>query len=242
MHHNTSTNINPHDAEEASVLASLRALLPERRLQLPEALRLAELQANRLLELRGITDIPVPLEIVSTLPRIVIRASAQLQQHGASGASGWSKRLRCWFILVNPEEPPTRQRFTVLHEYKHIIDHYHPGLARPLPATVYGLRPAEYVAEFFAGCVLMPRRWLKAAYGDGIQRIADLAELFDVSPRAMEVRLSQLGLTDQSNQPEPHTTRYRVQPQGRRPLAWTRFQRPLSQAWMTTPTEGETTV
>jgi hypothetical protein len=39
----------------------------------------------------------------------------------------------------------------------HIIDHYHPGLGGYLPQTIYGLTPVEYVAEYFAGCVLMPK-------------------------------------------------------------------------------------
>jgi Zn-dependent peptidase ImmA (M78 family) len=131
----------------------------------------------------------------------------------ASGSSCWDNQRKAWVISVNPDEPRTRQRFTLMHEYKHIVDHYHPGLGGRLPATVYGLDPVEYVAEYFAGCVLMPKRWIKAAYYDGIQGVADLAELFDVSVRAMEVRLSQLGIVARndvstgSSQP-----RFRMQP------------------------------
>jgi len=218
----------PTNQEGTSVLASLRALMPDRPLQLAEALKLAELQANRLLRLRGVDDLPVPTKVVSGLPRIIIEPDPELPAQAASGASDWDSHRRAWVISINPSEPATRQRFTVLHKYKHILDHYRPRLARPLPATVYGLDPVEYVADYFAGCVLMPKRLVKAAYFDGIQRASDLAELFDVSPRAMQVRLDQLGLTRVSDEPPAQAPRSRSRPPVRRPGTPARYHRPLS--------------
>lgn len=177
--------------QRPSVLASLRDILPPRLLMLPEALRMAELQANRLLELNGVHDAPVPTEIVSGLPRIVIAYDLDMP---VSGASTWDAKRKCWVITLHATEPDTRHRITLLHEYKHIIDHGHAGLLAPLGQTYFGLTPVEYVAEYFAGCVLMPKRLVKRAWGEGVQRTEDLAELFDVSPRAIEVRLLQLGL------------------------------------------------
>jgi hypothetical protein len=58
MHHNT--NIENTHSEQPSVLASLRSLFPGRRLRFAEALRLAELQANRFLERSGVQAAPVP--------------------------------------------------------------------------------------------------------------------------------------------------------------------------------------
>lgn len=190
---------------ESTVLASLRALLPNRRLTIAEALRLAELQADRLLQLRGITEGPVPLAVVTELPRIAMAVDPALSGLSASGASHWDSARRCWCIAVNPDEPRTRQRFTALHEFKHILDHYHPGLLgraeRPMP----GGASAEHVADYFAGCVLVPKRWLRAAYFGGIQDVYQLAELFDVSARAVDVRLDQLGLRPLTD-PSPSTT------------------------------------
>lgn len=230
---NTTNSATPLGG--ASVLTTLRSLLPPRRLYLSEAMRIAELQAHRLLELRDVTDVPVPVEIVTELPRVVVEYDPDLPGHAASGSSAWDVPRRAWIIALNPDEPPTRQRFTVLHEYKHIIDHYHPGLGGRPPTTLYGLTPVEYVAEYFAGCVLMPRRLVKAAYYDGIQRLADLAELFDVSGRAMEVRLDQLGLADPKSRTlsGPKRSGYRPQP---KPWRGT-YRRPLSQAW--TPARPE---
>jgi len=233
MHDNTTTKTNtPASGGEASVLASLRGIMPARRLRLSEALLLAELQADRLLRLRHVTDIPVPVAVVTGLPKITVDRDPDLPRHAASGSSDWDSRRRAWVISVNPEEPLTRQRFTVLHEYKHIIDHYHPGLGGYLPGTVYGLAPVEYVAEYFAGCVLMPKRWLKAAFGSGIQHPAELAELFDVSARAIEVRLCQIGLTAPDER-APEIPRYRLQVRPRP----RRYYRPFSLNW--TPAAAE---
>src|SRR3954447_8257728 len=103
--------------EGRSVLASLRDLIPPRPLQFIEALRIAELQALRLLELTGVSDGPVPTEIVSELPRIEVLH----RNIPTSGLSYWDGQR--WLIAVNRTEPATRQRFTLFHEFKHIIDH-----------------------------------------------------------------------------------------------------------------------
>ncbi len=178
--------------ERTSVLANLRALLPNRRLRLHEALRLAELQANRLLTLRGSLDIPVSTEIVTNLPGIGIDYELDMP---ASGCSDWDSRHRQWVITLRAGEPDTRHRFTLLHEYKHIIDHGHAGITvAPSRASIN--RPAaETVADYFAASVLMPKRLIKAAYFGGTQTIETLADLFEVSQAAMHVRLAQLGLT-----------------------------------------------
>lgn len=175
--------------EGRSVLASLRAVIPTRPLEFMEALQIAELQANRLLELTETTDWPVPSAVITELPRIRI----EYRDLPASGLSFWNGRM--WVIRLNAAEPATRQRFTLLHEYKHIIDHgrttaLYTGSGRHSPD-----RQAEQAADYFAGCALMPKRLLKRAWGRGLQRPSVLAEHFGVSARAIDVRLIQLGLT-----------------------------------------------
>jgi Zn-dependent peptidase ImmA (M78 family) len=176
----------------ACVLASLRALAPTHPMTLDAALRLAERQANRLLQLCGGVTVPVPSTIITDQPRITVEHDPDLPAHAASGCSDWDRQRRTWVISLNPTEPRRRQRFTVLHEYKHIIDH--PGPAIRPSRYAYQRPVAEIVADYFAGCVLIPKRQLAAAYYDGIQRPADLAQLFDVSQEAILVRLTQIGL------------------------------------------------
>ena len=181
-----------YPAERTSVLANLRALLPNREIRLDEALRLAELQANRLLALQGATDAPVSSGIVTSLPGIAVDYDLDMP---ASGSSDWDSRHRQWVITLRASEPETRHRFTMLHEYKHIIDHGSLGITVNRDRFATGTFPAETVADYFAACVLMPKRLIKVAYFSGTQTIEALGELFEVSQAAMHVRLGQLGLT-----------------------------------------------
>ena len=207
-----------------SMLTALRSLIPNRQLTLGEALSIAELQANRLLELSHAEDIPVSSQVITDLPRVIIEHDTDLAGIAASGSSHWNWQRRSWIISLNPTEPATRQRFTLIHEYKHIIDHGSPGIR---PTSTLGRPAQEAVADYFAGCLLMPRRQLKNAYCDGIQRPVDLAELFDVSEAAMIVRLNQIGLTEPAPRNQPT---YRYQPRRRAAIRYYRSSSPDSSA------------
>jgi Zn-dependent peptidase ImmA (M78 family) len=159
-------------------------------LRFSEALRIAELQAAKLRQLTDVSDTAMPEEALAQLPRIEIRRAAL----PTSGMSYWDGNA--WVIAINDSEPEGRQRFTIFHEYKHILDHgrtdrLYRGSRNTDPAA-----QAEQVADYFAGCVLMPKRLMKRAWGEGIQTPAQVAQLFDVSTRAAEVRLAQLGLPE----------------------------------------------
>ena len=170
---------------ERGVLAILRSLMPRRLLTTREAQVVAELQANRLLELAGLPQAPVPNELITELPRIAVRLDPDLP---VSGCAQWVSGR--WLISLNASEPWTRQRFSLAHELKHVIDH--PGVN-----IVYaGDQQAEYLADYFAACLLMPRRYVRAVWYDGMQSLAALSEHFGVSERAMAVRLQYLGLRE----------------------------------------------
>lgn len=198
--------------ETRNVLTTLRSLAPSRTVSLSEALRIAELQANRLLLICGIQQTPVPTRVVSDLKRVSVEYDFDMPDQ-ASGASDWDNRRRRWVITINGHQPETRQRFTTLHEYKHIVDHGQPGLHDAGNRLYYGLPAAEFVADFFAGCLLMPRLLLKRTWGTGVQSVRDLAFRFDVSERAMEVRLRQVGFTPKTGRCRSGTsTTHRSQP------------------------------
>ena len=57
-------------------------------------------------------------------------------------------------------------------------------------------KQAEQAADYFAGCALMPKMLVNRAWTSGHQRPELLAAIFDVSARAAEVRLAQIGLTE----------------------------------------------
>lgn len=175
----------------AGVLASLRQRMPHRPLSLSESLRIAELQANVLLELTGIDSTPIDIELLQSLPRIQLTTEPDLP---VSGSALWTGGA--WLITLNADEPETRRRYSAFHELKHIIDH-------PLVDTIYrgdgritAEQQRERTADYFSACVLMPKRLVKRYWGEGHNRPDDLAAIFEVSEVAMRFRLDQLGLTE----------------------------------------------
>jgi Zn-dependent peptidase ImmA (M78 family) len=190
MHRRSTKNNNEN---EMSVLRVLRQLIPGRRLRVHEALRIAELQASHLLDLGGILDAPVVEHLVTTLPRIKVRY-ADLP---TSGMSYWDGSD--WIIGLNSTEPATRQRFTLMHEYKHIIDHGHHHLLYGGSTTRRAKERSEFAADHFAACVLMPRELVKRTWADGIRTAHETARHFEVSLRAAEKRLQHLGFLTEVN-------------------------------------------
>jgi Zn-dependent peptidase ImmA (M78 family) len=176
---------------QASVLYRLRRLAPRRPLTQFEAYRVAELQANRLLEWSGIDAPGTPSEIVSGLPFVHVQLRTDLP---VSGLTNWYKPR--WLVLLNSSEPIARRRFSLMHEFKHIIDH--DGIAYRYPKTSIDSseRRAELAADYFAACVLMPKSLVKRRYYAGLQDTAELAAEFGVSAVAMRYRLQQLRLID----------------------------------------------
>lgn len=166
-----------------STLSRLRALSPNVRLTRDDARVIAEQQANKLVELLG-ASAGIHESHIADLPRIrIIREALP-----TSGLSYWNGVE--WIIVLNESESPTRQRFSLLHEYKHVIDH---GQQQTLYASE---REAELAADYFAACVLMPKRDLKRVYCTVTQRVEALADYFGVSPSALRIRLEQTGLTE----------------------------------------------
>ncbi|MGH3426694.1 MAG: ImmA/IrrE family metallo-endopeptidase, partial [Mycobacteriales bacterium] len=78
-------------------------------------MRIAELQANHLLRHFQIETNSVPEEIVGQFPRIRIIRERSLP---VSGAAHWNGRY--WIITVSADEPFSRQRFSLMHEFKHV--------------------------------------------------------------------------------------------------------------------------
>ena len=98
-------------------------------------------------------------------------------------------------ISLNADEPPLRRRFSLFHEYKHIVDHPCREWLYPPHRRSSKVLP-EQLADYFAGSVLMPKRLLKRLYYEGHTDLDELSSIFMVSTRALEVRLHQLGLRD----------------------------------------------
>lgn len=168
-----------------STLSCLRALSPAVRLDRDDARVIAERQATKLIELLDAHD-GLREDHLAGLPRVRIVREAL----PTSGLSYWNGVE--WIIVLNEAESFERQRFSLLHEYKHIVDH---GQAGVLYANE---QEAERAADYFAGCALMPKRELKRVYCTITQHVQMLASYFGVSPAAIRVRLDQTGLVEPS--------------------------------------------
>lgn len=186
----TSISTN-RGSDTRSVLASLRALMPNRPLGFGESLRLAELQANRLLQRLGCQSPPFSESLIADLPRIDVRRCSMT----GSGQTAWSRGA--WRIRINGAHPLTRQRFTLAHEFKHILDaSVEDVIYAHLPKDMAREHQLEAICDAFAACLLMPKLWVKRAWAQGNQDLFGLAWRFEVSQQAMLIRLQTLGLVE----------------------------------------------
>ena len=142
----------------------LRDLVPIRPLTQLEALRIAELQANRLLKLALVSAPAVPDSVITDLPKIEVR---RLRPWPVAGCTDWIKST--WVIAINAADSPLRQRFTLAHEFKHILDDRFVDIIYPAVPSMSSSERAEKVCEYFAGCLLVPKMWLRRAWTSGIQ-------------------------------------------------------------------------
>lgn len=189
------------------IIKQLRSLMPVRPLEEYEARGIAERQAKRLLELLDQHEPGVNVGLIAEISRIHVGTAPRLKTPPRQGekrreVSGYSLlEDGIWLIMVNSTDSRTRRRFTLSHEFKHVLDDPFVEVAyKNLGANKEErARKIEQLCEYFAACVLMPRNWLKQAWASGIQNQALLAAMFDVSPRAMSVRLQQLGLVDRES-------------------------------------------
>lgn len=194
---------------QPSILTSLRRLIPNREVERYELRVVAEAQANKLLDALRRVDPHmegVTARHIGALPRIRVI----YDKLPVSGLSHWNGRE--WVIALNRNDTEAYQRFTLLHEFKHIIDHGATSrLYRDISrygTTITACQQAERLAGYFAACVLIPKRDLKRAWVSGVQRIDQLAEYFGVSESAMEIRLKETGLS-RAFDPDPELPRAR---------------------------------
>ena len=153
------------------------------------ALKVAEAQANRLLQLSGVDAPPVSEDTIAALPNIQIERVEHAQ---AQAAAEWSNGR--WLIILNGAMSRRRQRFSLAHELKHILDN--PFVTILYPGRDECTELAEQACDYFAACLLMPKRWLRQAWTDGVRDVRVLARRFGVTHQAVRVRLLQIGLIE----------------------------------------------
>lgn len=206
-----------------SILGSLRSLIPQRGCDDTEYRMVAEMQANKFSEIIRQLD-PGSDGIQSHHLEDLSRIRIVHDPLPVSGLTQWNGKK--WIIVINPNDSLARQRFTLLHEFKHIIDHgasgrlYRDTTNRGITTT--SKTHSERAADYFAGCALIPRRDLKRAWTSGLQRVATLADHFGASEAAIMVRLDQTGLS-RAVDPDPDVDE--------QPVAAARCAQPIRTAW-----------
>jgi Zn-dependent peptidase ImmA (M78 family) len=179
---------------ESGVLVRLRASCPRRPLSWTEAERIAERQAGVLRhELKLDTRPALPASALRGLPFMTVTYRDGFPTSGMATKTGLG-----WVVVIRGDEPKVRQRFSLAHEVKHIIDDdLMTALAGGLyPATTLysAAERSERVADRFAAALLMPKVLLRRDWTESLQDVGVLARRYDVSRSAMEIRLRQLGL------------------------------------------------
>lgn len=171
------------------LLARLREVVPCRGLSPAEAKLIAERQAVVLLAHASIEKPAVPEDIITGLPFLAVTRRPGFPTSGMATQTDTG-----WVIVLRAEEAKVRQRFSLIHEFKHVLDD--PFIEWLYP-TRSGYSPedrAERICDYFAACVLMPKVWIKRDWGNGIQDLDRLARRYHVSRVAMGVRLAELRL------------------------------------------------
>jgi Zn-dependent peptidase ImmA (M78 family) len=177
-------------------LRELRAALPRRALRRAEALGLAERQAWLLRWQLGYGEIAaLPTEALLGLPFLMVSFRDQLARSGLA-----TKTARGWAIVLHAGEPQVRQRFSLAHEIKHVLDD---ALLDEIRGPLYPATPSlsaeawtERVCDHFAACLLIPKMLVRGDWTSGLQHTGRLARRYHVSAQAMRIRLEHLGLLD----------------------------------------------
>jgi predicted transcriptional regulator len=148
-------------------------------------------QASRLLETAGVAREPVSLrDVVSALNLELVQKTREPFSCEAALEPMGDTRA----IVLNGAADERRRRFTIAHEIGHFM--LHPGRLRPERDGLVNeaMRAEEREADAFAAELLMPEHLVRQAVAEqGADKVL-LADRFQVSTRAMEVRLRRLGV------------------------------------------------
>lgn len=181
--------------EALDLLARLRAIVPRRPLFGSNAYRVAEVQAHAVRRHLNIASAQIPTDALEALPFLTVTYRMGFP------TSGMATRIKeGWIIVIRSDEPQVRQRFSLAHELKHLLDD--PLMHLKTGALADGLYPAtrtatahertERICDAFAAALLMPRAHIQRDWLDGRTDIASLARRYGVSRAAMDIRLRQL--------------------------------------------------
>lgn len=161
-----------------------------------------ERKAQQILKLHGVAVGPIdPVQLANQIGLKVYNAKFPREGvHGLLALRGGEGQI---YVEVN--DTPNRKRFTVAHEIAHYLLHFRDQdvehvddadsfrtVADPTSEWTPERR-REWEANYFAAALLMPERAVREAVARKLS-LSTLADYFQVSDRAMAIRLADLGL------------------------------------------------
>jgi Zn-dependent peptidase ImmA (M78 family) len=181
-------------AEMLTLIDELRNHAPRRSLTYGESMKVARLQAAHLRKrLSAKPDADLIWLVEQTAVPVHFVPSHELNEDSGLTTDLVNGKLE---IFINENEPQVRQRFSLLHELKHVLDFPHaPTLHGRLGVGDERLKGnmVEWIANEFAGQVLMPTALVKRIWSKS-QNLSLAAAVFNVSHEAMRTRLERLNL------------------------------------------------
>lgn len=193
--------------ETNKLIDQLRALTPNRPLSFSESLNLASNQSFHVRLWLEAGDARINLAWLLNQRAVPVHQVPRYklgENNSGLTTDEVAGRMR---MFINQNEPHVRQRFTLAHEFKHVID-FHVGdrlYARLGSGNAKRHHDqVEAICNHFAATLLMPTGLFKSAWFR-TQDIALIANLFHVSHEAVSTRLDKLGMRDQ---PQPKSRTY----------------------------------
>lgn len=178
------------------LLEELRSLAPKRPLTYGESIQVARRQAACLRRWLKALDQP-DLNLIWLFEQLAVPVTL-VPSYTIGEESGYTTNAVNGHleIFLNQSEPRLRQRFSLLHEWKHAIDFENAAILHSRlgsgDAERQG-RQIELIANEFAAHVLMPTHLVKRVWFRS-QNLPLAASVFNVSLEAMKTRLEKLNL------------------------------------------------
>jgi Zn-dependent peptidase ImmA (M78 family) len=176
----------------------IRSASPKRPLSYGESLSLARRQAGLIRQLLGATEPEFDTTWLIEQTVVPVRHFASYEVDpdvsGYTKAHGENGELH-----INKTEPIVRQRFTLLHEFKHLLDARDEDTLHAYLGGGNKTKKAgqiESICNEFAASLLMPLPILKDLWSKGTRETAQLARIFNVSGEAMNYRLIRMGFKE----------------------------------------------
>lgn len=151
---------------------------------------LVELMAQRYLEMAEVCCPPVPTMVIGLIDQQGFTEVRQVPLKAYHGAI-WRPK-EGWVIQVKADDSPAMQRFTTFHEAFHILAHCKTSPVFRKRGAIRGSFN-EMLADYFASCLLMPRKWVKERWAE-VNDLDRMVEIFGAPKTAICIRLRTLGL------------------------------------------------